>query len=268
MGAFKGVGLWTPSDHRQEGIATAYADLGIGVTTPTAAQMQTYVASIKRGLEYSAGPNSVSVWHALSLCNNTQPGWYGEANFTSGARQIHEQIALTIRDKAYIATYTRYGSTPIDPLAHAALATLCAPAAQSNAGSPAVSAVAPSPSLAAAPSPQPQQSAPVARPNPTTSHDPTVLARQWLARMQTKDVDASQLTPEMAAVLTPQTINSVSAQLAALGQPIALTLLQSMHQGALTGYAFKVTFHDATIREVINLTDDGKIAGLFFVPQP
>lgn len=111
-----------------------------------------------------------------------------------------------------------------------------------------------------------------ASPAPAPSVDPAVTARakEWLHRVQTGDIDRSQLTSAMSAALTPDIVKQVSEQLSPLGDPQTFSVVsqQSLGEG-IAGYVYRITFKSSSIDELIALDKNGKIAALRFRPvQP
>jgi hypothetical protein len=116
----------------------------------------------------------------------------------------------------------------------------------------------PSPSPSATASPAPAQG---------SYADPATRAREWLHRMQTGDIDRSQLTATMNADLTPDAIKQISAKFGPLGDPQSFTLLgQESVPDNETAYVYRVVFKTTTVNEVFVLDKDGKIAGIQFPP--
>lgn len=125
--------------------------------------------------------------------------------------------------------------------------------------------------LFAAPLAAQAQSAPSApAAAPTTPSDAVVTgwARDWLRSMQTGTIDRTQLTDEMNAALTPDTVRSVQAQLASLGQPIAVTLQRKATANGYIGYYFALRFDSGIWIEHLVLDANNKIAALRFTPGP
>lgn len=111
----------------------------------------------------------------------------------------------------------------------------------------------------------PPSSAP---PIPLPQVDPkvTAIAKDWLHRIQTANVDRSQLTDQMSAALTPSLVQQVAAQLAPLGDPTAVSFIGFQTAGGITVYHFLLTFKSATLNEFLGIDAAGKIAGLRFTP--
>ncbi len=94
----------------------------------------------------------------------------------------------------------------------------------------------------------------------------TAIAKDWLHRIQTANVDRSQLTDEMNTALTPSLVQQVAAQLAPLGDPTAVSFVGSNTVQGVTIYHFVLTFKMVTINELLGIDAAGKIAGLRFTP--
>jgi hypothetical protein len=121
-------------------------------------------------------------------------------------------------------------------------------------------------SIAAAPSPatSPAASAPAATASPTP--DPKVLARakEWFHRLQTGQIDLSQVDPTVAKLLSdPQTLKAASAEFGPLGDPVTFEQEQTGTMGANTYYVYLLTFGDGKKFEYLFVLDtQGKISGL------
>lgn len=114
-------------------------------------------------------------------------------------------------------------------------------------------APAPSPSLSASPG----------------SVDAAILlrAKEWLHRLQTGDIDRSQLDAKVNAALTADVVKQTSAQFSPLGDPVTFTFLGKQPVGTgMTAYVYRVVFKSATLNEVFVLDKDGKISGIQFPP--
>jgi hypothetical protein len=94
----------------------------------------------------------------------------------------------------------------------------------------------------------------------------TAIAKDWLYRIQTANVDRSQLTDQMSAALTPSLVQHVAAQLAPLGDPTTVVFVGSKTVQGVTVYQFVLTFKTATVNELVGIDSAGKIAGLRFTP--
>jgi hypothetical protein len=115
-----------------------------------------------------------------------------------------------------------------------------------------------------------QTAAPAAAASPAAAAtvDPKIeaLAKEWLDRVQTGNIDRSQFTDQMNAALTPALVKQVSAQLAPLGKPTAFAYVGSQTvQGSMV-YEFRVTFASVQLNEDLAIDAAGKISGLRFTP--
>jgi hypothetical protein len=94
----------------------------------------------------------------------------------------------------------------------------------------------------------------------------TAVAKDWLHRAQTANIDRSQLTDSMSTALTPAIVKQVAAELAPLGDPTAFTFVESQSVQGIAIYHFVLTFPAGTLNEYIGIDGTGKIAGLRFTP--
>ena len=113
--------------------------------------------------------------------------------------------------------------------------------------------------------------APAASASPASAQaaDPAIIARakEWLHRLQTGDIDRSQLTAKMNEALTPDVIKQISAKFGPLGDPQTFAPLgQQSVPGDMTAYVYRVTFKSTTLNEVFVLDKDGKVAGVQLPP--
>jgi hypothetical protein len=116
----------------------------------------------------------------------------------------------------------------------------------------------------AAPSPS---AGATASPAATLGADTTARAKEWLHRLQTGDIDRSQLTSTMNADLTPDVIKQIRGKIGPLGDPQSFTLLgQQSVESDETAYVFRVVFKTTTLNEMFVLDKDGKVAGIQFPP--
>lgn len=122
-------------------------------------------------------------------------------------------------------------------------------------------------SALADPSPSPSASA-SAPPSAAQTSDPAVAARakEWVHRLQTGDIDRSQLDADVNTAMTPDLVTRVSSQLISLGDPLAFAFVTRESVQDSTLYVYRVTFKNATFNELFSVDKDGKISGLRFVP--
>ncbi len=93
------------------------------------------------------------------------------------------------------------------------------------------------------------------------------LAKEWFTRMQTGDIDHSQLNDSGNMSLDADTVKDISSQVAPLGAPVTFVQQQV---GALNGnasYTYLLTFKNGTkISFILLLDGNGKIAGISVQP--
>lgn len=94
----------------------------------------------------------------------------------------------------------------------------------------------------------------------------TARAREWLRRVQTGDIDRTQLGPQFAAALTPQLVERVKGNLLPLGEPASFVFRGKRSVGTATAYDYRVVFATETLVEHIVIDEAGKITGLLFGP--
>jgi len=146
----------------------------------------------------------------------------------------------------------------------------------------AILALVPPPGPGGMPPPQMQQpmtplpmSTPMAMPSPSATQRPpaltdaraTALAKQWLRRLQTANIDRSQLSSSMNAALTPATADNIHKQYGRLGAPKSFTFTgkRSLSNGD-TEYDYRVVFKQATITEKLIVNAAGEIDGISLNP--
>jgi hypothetical protein len=119
----------------------------------------------------------------------------------------------------------------------------------------------------------PPSGTPSPSPTPTASATPlsgqAVLPRaeEWMRRVQTGQIDRSQLEPATSTQLTPALVTSMKNSYGRLGAPLSVAFLneQSMTGGNIA-YNYRVRFKHATLMEKFILDSNGKISGLSFTP--
>ena len=110
----------------------------------------------------------------------------------------------------------------------------------------------------------PQIAASLDTPAPGENPTITALAREWTHRLQTGDIDRSQLTPQMSAFLKPADVPLFESQLGELGPPSAFIYRGKKTAGNVTAYSYRVKFKGTALTFVIAIDNAGKIAGLDF----
>ncbi len=93
--------------------------------------------------------------------------------------------------------------------------------------------------------------------------DPAVTARakDWLARLQSGNVDPSMVTPGFAKLLTPNFVAQVKASLAGSGTATGWTYLGSQAVPGATVYRYRIVLGGVPHIWMLGLAPDGKIAG-------
>jgi hypothetical protein len=111
------------------------------------------------------------------------------------------------------------------------------------------------------------QSAP---PTPTASISPDaavmVRAKDWLHRLETGDIDRTQLSPQMSAFLTPDRAKQFAAQIGVLGDPTSFTFVSKQTMGGYTVYTYRAAFKGGVFNETFAIDSAGKIGGLRLSP--
>ena len=93
------------------------------------------------------------------------------------------------------------------------------------------------------------------------------LAKEWFTRMQTGDIDHSQLSDSGNMSLDADTVKDISAQVAPLGAPVTFVQQQVGAQNGGASYAYLLTFKNGTKLSFVLLLDgSGKIAGISVQP--
>ncbi|HLI96106.1 MAG TPA: hypothetical protein VKT72_08475, partial [Candidatus Baltobacteraceae bacterium] len=99
---------------------------------------------------------------------------------------------------------------------------------------------------------------------PAKGEDPaiTALAKQWVHRMQTGDIDKSQLSASFAKHLTPDAVNGMKEGLAPLGNPTSFVYRGKSTANGATAYQYSVNFKGASLDLTIAVDSQGKISAL------
>jgi CubicO group peptidase (beta-lactamase class C family) len=98
--------------------------------------------------------------------------------------------------------------------------------------------------------------------------DPAIRARarDWLERLRTGKIDASQMTPQMGAALTPAALKSAQNFLTTAGPVTAFKLTGFALQGGYRVYVYSATTATAHMAFQFALDQQNKIAGLLLTP--
>lgn len=94
----------------------------------------------------------------------------------------------------------------------------------------------------------------------------TTLAQEWTHRVQTGDIDRTQLTAKLSAAIPPDAVGAIKAQMSALGVPKSFIYRGKVAYGGVTVYKYRIQFNGAAITLLIGLDNQGKIAALDFRP--
>lgn len=98
--------------------------------------------------------------------------------------------------------------------------------------------------------------------------DPAIhaRARDWLERLRTGKIDATQLTPQMGAALTPAVVKNGQNFLTAAGPATAFKLTGFAFQGGYRVYVYSATTATTHMTFQFMLDQQNKIAGLLLTP--
>ncbi|HTA40784.1 MAG TPA: hypothetical protein VK760_17000 [Candidatus Acidoferrales bacterium] len=106
-----------------------------------------------------------------------------------------------------------------------------------------------------------------AAPAATDQASTLALAKEWFHRVQTGDIDHSQLNDAANMSLDADSVKELSAQVAPLGAPVTFVQQQVGSLGGNTSYTYALSFKDGTKIAFILLVDgNGKIAGISVQP--
>lgn len=108
---------------------------------------------------------------------------------------------------------------------------------------------------------------PVASPaNADAGTEVAARAKEWLHRLQTGDIDRSQLDAAMNSAMTPAVIKQIAADYGPLGDPQSFTFIGSQPVGdkGVVAYVYRVALKSATLNEIFAVDKDGKIGGIRF----
>ena len=100
--------------------------------------------------------------------------------------------------------------------------------------------------------------------NPVPNEDPKIraVAQRWLARLQTGQIDPSELTAGAARVVTPAAARAATIAASAIGKPRAFIYEGVTYRGRALRYSYRLTFASATVLYDIVINDRGKIEAL------
>lgn len=98
------------------------------------------------------------------------------------------------------------------------------------------------------------------------AEDPAITkrAKDWFHRMQTGNVDRSQLDAKMNAALTDDLVKQSMTRLAPLGTPSGFKFVKAAIIGKVIAYYYQLTTPSgSTFYWLFGLDPDGKIAGFY-----
>jgi hypothetical protein len=98
--------------------------------------------------------------------------------------------------------------------------------------------------------------------------DPAVTARvrDWVGRLESGNLDRSQLTERMSAHFTPALVTEIKTEMAPLGAPQQLIYVSKDVTTRGTIYTYRAVFAAATFNLHIRINTQGKITGLTMTP--
>jgi hypothetical protein len=112
--------------------------------------------------------------------------------------------------------------------------------------------------------------APTAAPAPTPTPDAAVMARakDWFHRIETGNIDRSQLSAQVNAALSDAMIKQVASQVSPLGEPTSFTQIQTGTRGGSAYCVYEVTFSTGEKWHYVFAYDPAttKITGLRVLP--
>ena len=106
--------------------------------------------------------------------------------------------------------------------------------------------------------------APEAAAAPDADPAATRLLRRTLTDLAAGNINPKTLTPQMQALLTPETIAQTDQSLAGMGPLTTLTFLSQSEQGGLKSYRYRAVYGTTPVLFEMTLTPDRKIARLSF----
>jgi hypothetical protein len=148
-----------------------------------------------------------------------------------------------------------------------ALVTAADPPAQAAQASTAVPATTPVPGTS------PAEATPAASPAPTpvvvVAENPAVTkrAKDWFHRVQTGNIDRTQLGAAMNLAMTADSIKQGVAQLGPLGAPQSFTYVKTLLSADFSTAVYALTFASGKLLWTFTLDHKGFIAGFYLRPE-
>ena len=94
----------------------------------------------------------------------------------------------------------------------------------------------------------------------------TAKAKEWFRRLQTGEIDRSQLDARLNAQLTDDIVQRETKALTPLGDPASFVFVRTYALDEALEYDFLLQFKAARLVELISFDPTGKIAGLGLEP--
>jgi len=94
----------------------------------------------------------------------------------------------------------------------------------------------------------------------------TVRAIDWLHRLQTGDVDRTQLTLAFNKVLTPDRVQGIVERLRPLGKVTRYAFVGEATSHGVRAYQFSVDFAAAKYIYLFEVDDKDEVAGILLTP--
>jgi hypothetical protein len=113
----------------------------------------------------------------------------------------------------------------------------------------------------------PQASSPAPAASAAADQSTLAIAKDWFRRVQTGDIDHSQLNDAANMSLDADSVKELSAQVAPLGTPVTFVQQQVGSLNGNTAYTYALSFKNGTkISFILLLDGNGKIAGISVQP--
>lgn len=92
----------------------------------------------------------------------------------------------------------------------------------------------------------------------------TAKAQEWFHRLQSGEIDRSQLDTQLNAQLTDDIVRRETKTLTPLGDPASFVFVRTYELDGALEYDFLLQFKSTRLVELISFDSGGKIAGLGF----
>jgi hypothetical protein len=106
----------------------------------------------------------------------------------------------------------------------------------------------------------------VPAPAPSVDQAVSVRAMDWLRRLQTGDLDRTQLTSEFNKVLTADRVKLIVGQLGTLGKLKGYSFVGEGTSHGIRAYQFTVDFAVAKYAYLFEVDQNGHVAGILLTP--